>query len=293
MDARHRQIESLPPSPAPGMCWAGVSMLQGGKGYADAPLGQLHYRDVGPRDAPIPFLLIHQSPMSMVEFGAIQNSLAALGYRSVATDTPGYGLSDQPRILPTIGGLADNLVAVLDHLKIAKVVVGGHHTGACISTALAARHPDRVAGVILHGCPVYTPEEAEHFRRHPEWDLSPKKDGAHLSYLFRNWDTGAPSTPEEMFARTWMSITMFLQGVDLGHWAVNRYDMAADLMAMTAPGLIITDMEDMIHYMDERALKMRPDFSYRVLAEKGTTGIMTDPDAWAKLAAEFMDNLPR
>jgi hypothetical protein len=144
MDARHRQIESLPASPAPGMCWAGVAMLQGGKGYADAPLGQLHYRDIGPRDAPIPFLLIHQSPMSMVEFGAIQNSLAALGYRSVATDTPGYGLSDQPQILPTIGGLADNLVAVLDHLNL-------HRSGRPSPRPRRRRHSPWLSGLYARG----------------------------------------------------------------------------------------------------------------------------------------------
>jgi pimeloyl-ACP methyl ester carboxylesterase len=280
-------IEALPASPAPDQAWPGLKMLTGGKAYCTAPLGQLHYRDVGPRSARPPFLLIHQSPLSMVEFGAVQNSLADLGFRSIAVDTPGYGLSDQPGILPTIGGFADNLIALLDHLDLPRVVVGGHHTGACIATALAARHASRVAGVILHGCPLYTAEEAAAFRRHAEWDRTPRLDGAHLSLLFSDPEVLALLHEDALPVWTWMAVMMFLQGPDIGHWAVNRYDMARDLVRVRAPGMVLTDLEDHIHFMDHRAITLRPDFRLNILAERGTDAIMTNPGRWATLAAAF------
>jgi pimeloyl-ACP methyl ester carboxylesterase len=282
------EIEALPSSPRPELSWPGATMIIGGKGYATTPLGQLHYRDIGPRDARATILLLHQSPVSMIEFGFVQNSLAKLGIRSIAPDTPGYGMSDQPSILPSIGGFADNLVYLLDHLGLDKVVAAGHHTGACIATALAARYPERVSGVALHGCPVYTEEEARQHLERPEWDRTPKKDGSHLSQLFKS---GNLKTRDEFefAAWTWMSVTMFLQGPDIGHWAVNRYDMTTDLMALKCPGLIITEGEDVIHYMDKRAHEMRPDFTYRVLAEEGFAGTLSDPDGWARIAAEFID----
>jgi len=281
------KIERLPDVPGPAQSWSGLHMLKGGKGYASTPLGQVHYRDVGPRDARVTMLLLHQSPLCMVEFGAVQNSLARLGIRSIATDTPGYGLSDQPDILPSVGGFADNFIHVLDHLNLNKVVTAGHHTGACIATALAIRHPTRVSGIVLHGCPVYTPEEAERFRGLEEWDRSPKNDGAHLSQLFK-WSSAKPISENEKLARTWMSVMMFLQGPDIGHWAVNRYDMTTDFMALRIPGLIIAEKDDVIFHMDERARDMRPDFAYRILAEEGSTGLLTDPDGWAALAAAFI-----
>jgi pimeloyl-ACP methyl ester carboxylesterase len=282
-------IETLPLSPAPSTAWGGLRMLNGGKGYVAAPLGQLHYRDVGPRDARNIILLLHQSPMSMVEFGAVQNALAMLGVRSVAVDTPGYGMSDHPDILPTIGGFAENLVPALDALGIEKVFAAGHHTGACLATALARRSPDRVAGVILHGCPLYTPEESARFREHPEWDRSPKADGSHLSQLFR-WP-GDPPDDGEQLLRTWMSVTMYLQGADIGHWAVNRYDMAADLEALICPGLIITEAADLIHHMDIRARELRPDYELALLAEAGTAGVFTAAERWAALAAGFVGSV--
>lgn len=281
-------IEALPSSPAPDQAWPGLKMLTGGKGYCNAPLGQLHYRDVGPRSARPPFLLIHQSPLSMVEFGAVQNSLAGLGFRSIAMDTPGYGLSDQPELLPTIGGFADNLVALLDHLQLPRVVVGGHHTGACIATALAARHPSRVAGVILHGCPLYSAEEAAAFRRQAEWDRTPRLDGSHLSFLFSDPDVRALLDEVAVPAWTWMAVMMFMQGPDIGHWAVNRHDMARDLAEVRAPGLVLTDLEDHIHFMDHRAIALRPDFRLGILSEHGTHAIISNPDRWARLAVEFV-----
>jgi haloalkane dehalogenase len=281
------EIDALPPSPGPAEFWPGIDMLIGGKGYASTPLGQVHYRDIGPRDARATMLLLHQSPVSMIEFGSVQNSLAKLGIRSIAPDTPGYGMSDQPPVLPTIGGFADNFVALLDHLGIDKVVAAGHHTGACIATALGVRHPGRVAGVALHGCPVYNDEEVQEHLERPEWDRSPKADGSHLAQLFKS--RFKRRNEAEVAAATWMSVTMFLQGRDIGHWAVNRYDMKTDLLALKCPGLIMTEGEDVIHHLDIRAHELRPDFTYRVLSEQGFTATLSDPDGWAQIATEFID----
>ena len=82
--------------------WEGNAVITGGKGYAPTPMGQVHYRDIGPRDTKVPFFLVHQSPMSMLEFAQIQNAFAEMGIRSIAIDTPGYGNSDRPKKVPTL-----------------------------------------------------------------------------------------------------------------------------------------------------------------------------------------------
>ncbi|MGZ5921087.1 MAG: alpha/beta fold hydrolase, partial [Rhizomicrobium sp.] len=225
-------------------------MSTGGKGYVSAPLGQLHYRDIGPHDSSVTLLLFHQSPQNLLQFGAIQNALAARGVRSIAVDTPGYGMSDQPDCIPTIGGLADNMLALFDAKGLEKAVVAGHHTGACIATALAARHPNRVAGIILHGCALFSPQEADEFRRAPEWPRKPVRDGSHLTHIFSKWPSAGDDA--DLAFKTWISASMFLQGPDIGHFAVYRYDMEADLRRVQAPGLIIAETEDMTHHMDER-----------------------------------------
>ncbi len=44
--------------------WMGAGLLKGGKGYAPNPMGQVHYRDIGPKDGKKPvILLLHVVPM--------------------------------------------------------------------------------------------------------------------------------------------------------------------------------------------------------------------------------------
>ena len=131
--------------------WRGWGIITGGKGYVSTPMGQVHYRDVGPRDTKNPIVLLHQSPMSMIQFAEVQNAFAEMGIRAIALDRPGYGMSDLPPEQPTIGEYADNIVHVLDHLNVDKVVIAGHHTGAQVAASFAANHSDRVVSIIMHG----------------------------------------------------------------------------------------------------------------------------------------------
>jgi pimeloyl-ACP methyl ester carboxylesterase len=269
--------------------WAGAAILAGGKGYAPTPMGQVHYRDLGPRDGSVPMVLLHMTPLSMVQYAEAQTQIASMGIRVVAIDTPGYGLSDPPppdRV--TIAAFADNLMAVLDHLNIDRALVAGHHTGSCIAASFAARHPSRVAAVILHGVPIFNAEEIAVRINRPLGDRRPRDDGSHLNQYFDpNFVPNQKRTPEYLRAQTWFSLCIFLEGIDVGHHAVYRYDMVPDLLALRMPGLIITDRGDAMHAIDQRAAKLRPDFQYREFSDDGTLSIMMHPVEWARLTSDF------
>jgi len=275
--------------------WRGAGILAGGKGYAQTPMGQVHYRDIGPRDAKLPLLLIHQAWMSMIEFAEIQDELAKLGYRSIAVDTPGYGMSDPAPGQPTIGDLADNLVPVLDDFGIKKIIIIGHHTGSLISASFAAHHPDRVAAVILHGNPYFTKEESEAYMAQPDYDRTPKPDGSNFSQFFTYDVPGDPhpNTPENLRSRTWMLLTMYQMGPDIGHWAVFHYDLTEDAKAIRAPTLILTDAHDQINYMDVRLSKLRPDFKYEVFSNFSGIQLMNEPKRWAETVGRFIAPLEK
>jgi pimeloyl-ACP methyl ester carboxylesterase len=263
--------------------------MAGGKGYAPTPMGQVHYRDIGPRDAKVPLLLIHQAWMSMIEYAEIQNELAKLGFRSIAVDTPGYGMSDPAPGQPTIRDLAENLVPVLDDLKLKRVIVAGHHTGSLIAASFAAHHPDRVVALVLHGNPWFTKSEAEAALAQPDYDRTPKPDGSNFSQFFTYDVPGDPhpQTKENLRSRTWMLLSMYMMGPDIGHWAVYHYDMEPDARAIRAPTLILTDSRDGIHYMDDRLAKLRPDFKYEVFSNFTGIQMMNEPARWAKTVAAF------
>lgn len=269
--------------------WRGAAILRGGKGYVPTPMGQVHYRDLGPRQTRLPLLLLHMTPMSIVQYAEAQNALAELGIRSIAVDTPGYGLSDPPpQAAPPISAFADNLVAVLDALRIDKAVVVGHHTGACIASSFAVRHKERVAAVILHGVPMFNEEEIAVRLKRVLGDRTPKEDGSHLSEYFRPGFAGSQlMTPAYLEAQTWFSVSIFMEGPDVGHHAVYQYDMESDVKRITAPGLIISDLRDAVHPVDRRAAALRPDFTYREFSDDGTLSIMMHPGKWAQLVSDF------
>ena len=93
--------------------WQGWTIMKGGKGYAPSRMGQVHYRDIGPRDDKYPIVLLHQSPLTMIQWAAVQNELADLGVRAITIDTPGYGTSDLPSEQPSIEDFADAVASVV------------------------------------------------------------------------------------------------------------------------------------------------------------------------------------
>ena len=278
--------------------WPGVGELRGGKGYVSTPMGQVHYRDQGPASAGTSMLLLHQTPMFMIEFAAIQNELTKRGIRSIALDTPGTGMSDRPPGMPSIEELADNIVPVLDRLGIKRVVVAGHHTGASIATAFAARHPYRTAGVIIHGVALFSPEVRRQRGgvKGSPWDRTPRDDGAHFHgpFEFRREAAkkfGYVQSPDDLATVTWMSVGQFLQGDDIGHPAAYAYDLKADLETIKSPGVIVSDRYDSIYANTVEASRVRPDFRYIQFSAENHGAMMYQPGRWADMAAEFLKSL--
>jgi pimeloyl-ACP methyl ester carboxylesterase len=267
--------------------WKGAGVMAGGKGYAPTPMGQVDYRDIGPRNTKVPFLLIHQAWMTMIEYAEIQNELAALGYRSIAYDTPGYGMSDPAPGQPSIKDFADNIIPLLDYLKVKKVIVVGHHTGALMAASFAANHPDRVAAVILHGTPFFTKEEAAQRAISDDVDRTPKADGSHVSGWFAHKFAGDEDSQKNLDDRTWMLINHYMMGPDVGHYAVFHYDLTDDAKKIKAPTLILTDTADSTAPFDAKLAKMRPDFTVEEFSKYSNMQMMNEPKHWAKVATDY------
>lgn len=268
--------------------WVGMGLLKGGKGYVPTPMGEVHYRVAGPATGPV-VLLLHQTPWSMIEFAEIQACLAERGVRSLAVDTPGYGMSDAPQGRPTIAEYADNLVPVLDALGVDRVLVAGHHTGAAIGAAFAARHPDRVTGVILHGTPLYTAEERATRLGAPERARALNPDGSHLSDYYRYIRNYAGPNPRTAVTANWSVFAWYQSGAnDVAHDAVFRNDIGPDLAAIRAPVLILSDEKDSLHANDLRAARLYPRFRYQLFSTDGAHALMIDPARWAEVTAAFL-----
>ena len=60
--------------------------------YVDLPHGQLHFRELG--SGP-PLVLLHKTPSSSIQYARAMPLLAER-FRTLALDTPGFGMSDAP-----------------------------------------------------------------------------------------------------------------------------------------------------------------------------------------------------
>lgn len=100
----------------------------------------------GPDEVPI--VLVHGLAVSHRSWAP---TIAALGGRRrvVAPDLPGVGGSSDPDRPLTLTDLADGLVGWLDVVGIDRGVLVGHSLGAHVVAEVAARHPERVVGLVL------------------------------------------------------------------------------------------------------------------------------------------------
>jgi len=97
-----------------------------------------------------PLILVHGYLDSWRSWSRVLPRLSVGGRRVLAITLRGWGDSDKCGAY-TIDAYAADIIAVLDAFSIPKAVLGGHSMGTIISTAVAARQPDRVAQLVLCG----------------------------------------------------------------------------------------------------------------------------------------------
>jgi pimeloyl-ACP methyl ester carboxylesterase len=287
---------ALPPAPAAAATsgvWPGVSVMRGGtRGYVTTPLSQVHYRVMGEGT---PILLLHQTPWFSVQFAHAVPALAAAGFRALAPDRPGYGLSDAPAAPPTIDDYADDLIPVLDALGMDRPVVLGHHTGASVAAAFAVRHPGRTRALIMDGVPLYSEAERAERLARPHWHRWLEPDGKHIADRFAA-RAGRKSKDGEIMGLAgvqWSVLSFFLAGETewYGHHAAFSYDMEAALKAVDRPTLLISHSDDVLHPSTLRAAALRPDFALKEFAGGSSQVIFDDPGPWAATVAGFVKTL--
>lgn len=98
-----------------------------------------------------PIVLVHGLLMNRRMFERLGAALAARGNRVICVDLLGHGRSDQPDDLRlySMPLFAEQVIALLDHLKLDRAVVGGTSLGANVALELAVRHPRRVEGLFI------------------------------------------------------------------------------------------------------------------------------------------------
>ena len=104
----------------------------------------------GDHGAP-PVLMIHGWGCSAYIYRENMPAIARAGFRAIAFDLKGHGLSDKPQNEAeyTIQSLIDHVGEVIDALELDQPTLVGHSLGGSLSYHFAARHSDRVRALAL------------------------------------------------------------------------------------------------------------------------------------------------
>jgi pimeloyl-ACP methyl ester carboxylesterase len=123
-----------------------------GKGQTfDAKGVKIHYLVEGTGE---PVVLIHGLNSSALINWKLTGVISELAkdHKVIALDLPGHGRSDRPMQKEAYGEqLVDDVVLLLDHLKIKKAHIVGYSLGGMVTVKLMTKHPDRVQSALVGG----------------------------------------------------------------------------------------------------------------------------------------------
>ncbi|SEH52474.1 non-heme chloroperoxidase [Rhizobium tibeticum] len=97
-------------------------------------------------------MLLHGGLGNAGNWGYQVPALVASGRQAVVIDSRGHGRSTRDDRPFHYAQMAEDVLAVMDHLDLARTALVGWSDGACTALILADRRPDRVCGVFFFAC---------------------------------------------------------------------------------------------------------------------------------------------
>ncbi|PSQ00480.1 alpha/beta hydrolase [Halobacteriales archaeon QS_4_70_19] len=121
---------------------------RGDDDFVDVAGIRVHYRDDGPRDAPV-LVCLHGTFSSLHTWDGWAAALAD-EYRVVRPDLPGHGLTGpHPENSYEMAAYVEFLGAFLDELGIEECALAGNSRGGEVAWQFALDHPDRASALVL------------------------------------------------------------------------------------------------------------------------------------------------
>ncbi|WP_298459143.1 alpha/beta fold hydrolase [uncultured Cellulomonas sp.] len=191
-----------------------------------------------PSPAGPPIVFVHGVRTSSAIWAHQMAAMARSGHRSVAVDLPGHGARAHERF--TLRGAMDAIGQAVDALPVPPLIVG-LSLGGYSTLAYAARHQDKVAGVLVAGC-------STEIRGKPV--RAYRSVAHHVSRTLR--PTGG----------TWHVVSDMLE-------AMGGHSSLADLRRLLVPVWIVNGRRDVLRLEERRYLAARPGTRLTVVPRAG------------------------
>jgi len=146
---------------------------------------RMHYLEWGDKKG-VPLVWAHGSGSRAYEILALAPRLVQAGYRVLAVDVRGHGPTRVKDYDFGIYHIADDLVELLDSLRIRAAVFGGASMGAFAAAAVYDQYPARVLGLLMADGGTFSPQwiydrqTPEEIRRYLPDPLPPLTGGSEL-----------------------------------------------------------------------------------------------------------------
>ncbi|MEL7027877.1 MAG: alpha/beta hydrolase [Pseudomonadota bacterium] len=248
------------------------------KGYARCRDGQIHYYAAGPQSAPT-ICFFHQTASSGAMFAKLIERLAG-AYRCYAFDSPGFGQSYQPDMIPDIAFLGERLMEAIDALGVDRFHACGHHTGGCAALEMVVRHPDRFASLSIIGPVLANEEEKAEYRKTFVQPFSIEPSGDYLKTAWEYLRMIGAGGNVELHNREMADHLVAHRTMPMAFAAVWNQDVEGLFKKVSVPLMIMCSKDDVLWPLFERAGEMRPD-AERCVVGGGDFAPDNDPDGVA------------
>lgn len=120
---------------------------------------KIHYLAAGPINGPL-VIFIHGWPGTAITWKSQIDAFAAVGFRAIAPDMPGYGQSTARRVADdyTQEALVEGMMALLGDTGRDATIWIGHDWGAGVVSSVARQHKDAVKALVTLCVPYNTIE---------------------------------------------------------------------------------------------------------------------------------------
>jgi 3-oxoadipate enol-lactonase len=210
-------------------------------------------------------------------------------YKVVTMDMRGHGASFKPRSGYRLEDMVEDVMALINHLRIKSAVFIGSSMGGVIAQMIGFEYPSRVGALVLVG----TLAKAAWMGEAEEIAKKAKSEGYERGV--RVWFTPKSNPKDvEIALREASRVTPFFSvGVILEN---PGWDLRDQLSKIKAPTLIIVGKEDLetTPVIESRIIhRLIPGSKMQIVSKVGHLVMLEAPDAFNKLLGDFLnDSVP-
>jgi aminoacrylate hydrolase len=215
-------------------------------------------------------------------------------YRTIIHDHRGTGQSSASKISYSVDQMTDDLLRLMDHLKIERAHLVGHSTGGAIGQTMAATRPERLASLVLYA--TWTKADP-YFRRVFEARRTLLTASGAAAYarsaqvfLYPNWwinqNIALIEEREKVSIANFPAAEIVASRID----AIVAFDRTADLPRIKTPALVICARDDILTppYFSEELARRIPGARLKVLEKGGHCASETALDEFNRAVLDFL-----